>query len=426
MAGANDLQAGQLDKAAEHFERYLEFQPDDAGVMTEYADMLAKQMEKVPPGSRDPRKAIYLYEEVLKRDAGRDDIRRRLVTFYMLPRMRRYKDAETHLDILHQNCSDDGSLWQQHAICQESTGQYEAAAASLRKAIRFPPDQAHSYELLARILRKFLNQQQQSDEVISDMMLRHGQTAEAHLARARLIMEFSLGDIAADAGEAIRLAPENAEAILLMARVHQQKRRPEDAIALLEKGIKLYPNDARMYRHLAWIEYFLKRNDLARERLQAGIVNCPDAFDLHTSLAEILIQGKMFDQVQRIIAELKAKGVREDRISYLTARIAVERGQWPDAVATLERLRLESRNYQDLSIQINLLLAHCYKQMGDNDRQMQALQRVIEMDAHSLPARLGIAALYSSTNRLNEAIAEYEQIMTLPGAPNRPPWTWCG
>lgn len=413
----NALEAGQIDKAAAHFERYLEFQPDDAVVMAEFADMLSQQLEKTPPGSRDPRKAIYLYEEVLKHDGGRDDIRRKLVTFYMLPRMRRYKDAETHLEVLHQNCPEDGSLWQQEAICQESTGQYDAAANALRKAAKFPPDQVRSYELLARILRKHLNRVEQSDETIAEMMERHGQTAEAHLARARLLIEFSSGDIAADAAEAIRLAPENAEAILLMARVHQQKRRVNDAIALLEKGIKLYPNDARMYRHLAWIEYFLKRNDSARERLQAGIINCPEAFELHTALAEILIQGKMFDQVQKIIAELKAKGVREDRISYLTSRIAVERGQWPEAVASLERLRLESRNNTELSIQINLLLAHCYRQMGDNDRQMQALQRVVDFDAHSLPARLGIAALYANTNRLDEAIQQYEQLINLPGAP---------
>ncbi len=413
----NAQQNGQIDKAAEHFERYLEFQPNDVTVMIEFADLIEQQLAKLPPGSRNPRKVIYLLEEVLKRDAGRDDIRRRVVTLYMLPRMRRYKDAESHLEILHKSFAEDGLLWQQHAICQENTGQYEAAAESLRKATKFPPEQVRSHELLARLTRKHLNRPQQADDAIREMMARHGSSHEAHLARARYRMEFSLGDIADDAAEAFRLAPDNAEAILLMARVHQQKRRISDAVALLEKGIELFPSDARMYRHLAWIDYFRKRNDSARERLQAGIVNCPEAFDLHTSLAEILIQGKMFDQVQKIIAELKSKGVREDRLSYLTARIAVERGQWPDAIALLERLRVESRSYTDLLIQINLLLAHSYKQLGDNDRQLQALQRVLETDAQSIPARLGIAALYSNTNRLNDAIGQYEQILNLPNAP---------
>ena len=411
-------QAEQIDKAAAHYERYLEFEPDDAGAMTTYAEMLEQEMEKLPVGSRNPRKIVYLLEEALKFQAGRDDLRRRVVKHYLLPRMRRYKDAETHLDILQRTYPEDGSLWQQRAICQENTGQYEAAAESLRQATRFPPDQVMSYELLATLLRRHLNRYQQADAAIQEMMTRHGNSHEAYMARARYRIEFGLGDITSDAAEAIRLAPDNPEAILLHARSLQQNNKVDEAAAQLERGLKLYPNDARMIRHLAWIEYFQGKRDSARERLQAGIINCPDAFDLHTALSELLIQGKMFDQVQKIIADMKAKGVREERINYLTARIAVERGQWTEAIALLERLRPDARAYHDLSVQINILLAHSYKQLGDNERQLESLKRVLEHDVQSIPARLGIATLYAATNRIGESIKEYEQVVSLPGAPD--------
>src|SRR5262249_33649111 len=151
-----------------------------------------------------------------------------------------------------------------------------------------------------------------------------------------------------------------------------------EAVAQLERGLALFPSDARFYRHLAWIEYFQRKPDAARQRLQTGIVNCPDSFELQTALAELLIQGKMFDLVQKIIDEQKAKGVREDRIMYLTARIAVEREQWSEAVAMLEKLRPDAHANHDLSIQLNVLLAHCHRQLGDNDEQLKALRRVLE------------------------------------------------
>src|SRR5205814_2176806 len=156
------------------------------------------------------------------------------------------------------------------ATCQEQLGQYEPAAESLQKATRFPPDQIHSYELLAGLLRKRLNRAQQADAAIAEMVGNYSRSHEAYLARARYRMEFGLGDVSADAAEAIRLAPDNAEAILLHAMALQHARKIPKAIAQLEHGLKLYPNDPRMYKHLAWLEYLGKKPDAARQHLQAG------------------------------------------------------------------------------------------------------------------------------------------------------------
>jgi tetratricopeptide (TPR) repeat protein len=410
-------EAEAWDKAAMHYERYLEFKPDDAAVIIAFAEMLEQQMEKQAPGARNPRKIVYLLEEALRREAGRDDLRRRIVKHYLLPRMRRYKDAEAHLDILQRAFPEDGSLWQERAICQEQLGQYEAAEESLRKATRFPPDQVHGYELLASLLRKRLNRTQQADAAISEMMAAHGRSHDAYLARARYKMEFGLGDVAADAAEAVRLAPDDAEAILLHAWSLENDKKYAEAATQIEHGLKLYPNDWRMYKHIAWVEYLNKKPEIARKHLQAGIVNCPEAFELQTALAELLIQAKMFDQVHKIIAELKSKGVRDIYTGYLTAWIAVAHEQWTDAVTLLERLRPDARTHHELSIQVNILLAECYRQLGDDERQMESLKRVLEFDTQSIRARLGIAALLSSTNRLSEAIKEYEQIVALPNAP---------
>src|SRR5262249_29160694 len=162
----------------------------------------------------------------------------------------------------------------------------------LRNATRFPPDQIHGYELLASLLRKRLNRTQQADAAIGEMLTAHGRSHEAYLARARYKMEFGLGDVAADAPEAGPLAPHHPEAILLHAWSLEHDKKYADAATQIEHGLKLYPNDWRMYKHIAWVEYLNKKPEVARKHLQAGIVNCPEAFELQTALAELLIQAK--------------------------------------------------------------------------------------------------------------------------------------
>jgi cellulose synthase operon protein C len=408
---------GQVERAALFYSQYLEFRPGDQDTRVAFGAMLEKSLEKQSVGSRNPNSIIFLYEEALKVDPSRSDVRRRVVKLYMLPRMRRYSDAMAHLDQLQKDLPEDGEIWQLRGLCLEGTAKYEEATDALRQAIRFPPEQIQSHELLARILRQRLNRNQEADATIDQMIAQHGQSPEAHLARARYIMENNLGEIDKDVAQAIQLAPENAEAILLAARVEHSHQRIPEAVKLLEKGIQLYPDDARMYRHLAWIEYHLKQRDSARQHLQTAIEHCSDAYELHTALAELLIQGKMFDQVDKIISELKSKGVREDRIQYLTARIAVEQEHWVEAVNMLEKLRTEARNNADLSVQLNLLLAHCFRHLNDTDRQQESLKKTLEFDAQNVLARQGLATLYASLGRLSEAIQEYQQMLSFPNPP---------
>ena len=411
-------QDGHPEKAVQYYSQYLTLQPEDNEVRIALGVLLEQQLEKQPIYVRNPTQVLFLYDQVLLRDPERNDIRRKAVKLVLLPRLRRYQDALTHLDALQKSFPADGELWQLRGICLEGQSKFEEAEEAFRQAIDFPPDQVRSHELLARLLRQRLNRIKEADELIERMVQQHGDSHEAYLARARYRLEFKLGEIDADALEALTRAPDNIEAMLLAAKVEHGRKNYEKAVTLLENVIRQDPEDPRAYRHLAWIEYRLKKPESARERLQAGIVHCPEAYELHTTLVELMIQGKMFDQVQKILAELKNKGVREDRLTYLNARILVAQERWSEAVAVLEPLRADVRYSNELSVQINLLLAHCHRQLGDADRQFDALKRVLEFDAQSALARQGIAAMHAASGRLDDAIREYQQLVSLPTAPD--------
>src|SRR5262245_57657554 len=202
-------QENQPEKSAEYYFRYLEFKPKDTATRVAYAELLEEQFEKLPIGARNPKSVVDLYEEVLKKEPARDPVRRKLIALYMLPRMRKFDDALSHLDVIQQHVPADGALWQQRGICEEGMARYDAAVKAFDKAIEFPPDQIRSHELYARLLRKRLNKNQHADDTIQQMVERHGQSFEAWLARARYRMDYNLGEIATDAEKALALAPDN-------------------------------------------------------------------------------------------------------------------------------------------------------------------------------------------------------------------------
>jgi tetratricopeptide (TPR) repeat protein len=410
-------QEGHPEKAVQYYSQYLTLQPEDNQIRVVLGELLEQVLDKQPIYVRNPTQVVFLYDQVLLAEPDRHEIRRKLVKLTLWPRFRRYQDALTHLDALQKAFPDDGELWQLRGLCLEGQAKFEDALIAYRKAIESPPEQVRSHELLARLLRLRLNRFKDADDIIERMIKDHGRTYEAFLARARYRLEFKLGDIDADALEALTRAPDNLEAMLLAAKVEHGRKNYDKAVMLLENVIRQNPEDPRAYRHLSWIEYNLKKPETARERLQAGIVQCPESYELHTALAELLIQGKMFDQVQMILTELKNKGVREDRRNYLIARIHVAQAKWTEAVATLEPLRGDVRYSNELSVQVNLLLAHCQRQLGDMDRHLESLKRVLEFDAQSIPARQGIAVHHATMGRLDDAIREYQQLVALPSTP---------
>src|SRR5205814_303319 len=151
-------QENQPEKAAEYYFRYLEFKSDDTATRVAYAELLEQQLEKLPLGARNPKAVVDLYEEVLKKEPARDEIRRKLAALYMLPRVRKFDDALAHLEILADHTPEDGGLWRQRALCEEGMARYDAAVKAFEKAIEFPPDQVRSHELFGRLPRKRLDQ----------------------------------------------------------------------------------------------------------------------------------------------------------------------------------------------------------------------------------------------------------------------------
>ena len=59
----------------------------------------------------------------------------------MLPRVRKFDDALSHLEVVLERVPGDGGLWQQRAVCEEGMARYDAAVKAFEKRLSFPrPD----------------------------------------------------------------------------------------------------------------------------------------------------------------------------------------------------------------------------------------------------------------------------------------------
>src|SRR5262249_50739495 len=82
---------GFPDRAADYLGRYLAYAPGDTGVLAEYGLLL----DKLAKSARAQEGAYLVLDEVLRRDPGRLDVRRRQAQIAL--DLKRYLDAEENL-----------------------------------------------------------------------------------------------------------------------------------------------------------------------------------------------------------------------------------------------------------------------------------------------------------------------------------------
>ena len=133
---------------------------------------------------------------------------------------------------------------------------------------------------------------------------------------------------------------------------------------------------------------------------------CGCAWMLAKLLAE---QGKtteLMDQIQ----ELKGLGFTPTLLEFLEASYEVNSSQWAKAILSLSRLQPLLEPLPELKARVNSLLARCYDQQGDTERQRDALQRAVRANPSDLPARLALISNQVERGELDQAIEEYRKL----------------
>ncbi|HTU19758.1 MAG TPA: tetratricopeptide repeat protein, partial [Gemmataceae bacterium] len=292
------------------------------------------------------------------------------------------------------------------------------AASSYEDAIRDDPRQLEAYLRLALLYQYRLDQPEKAGRVFDALVRYNSSSAEAYLARAIQGMTHgSLSEAGRDLLRARELAPEDAHVLLAAAELERRRGRLPEARRFLLQGRAREPGNLTMHLNLARLERESGHPREAVSCLRQGLQALPDQPDLMLLLAETLVDVDDEPAVEELIQRLRRPGSPPSLAHYLHGRLQMHRKQWMQAIHTLEEVIQSPACAPALASRSSLFLAHCYEQVRDRVRQLAVLRQAVALDKASATARLELAAALQRDGRIEEALEQYREVVTMGQAP---------
>ena len=399
--------AGKYADAEQLFREHLAVVPDDIEVKLKYAEAILKNQGS----SRRQVEALTIFDSVLGRHTGRDDVRRRAAE--LATEMGAFERARIHLDILLKTASStgrqDGHLEYLMARCREHEGDFAGAAEYYGSAVEHrAPERIEAARLRATLLRDKLDEKAEADKVIDAMVKSDPDDYRVYLARGqyrRLPDGKGSGD---DFRKALQLAPERPEVYLKVAEAAERESGPGAARQVLEEGLAKAQRSVELYRELSNLHHRAGRGDQAIEALELGLKVMPEELHLRLQLALLLANrgeaeaGKLGMQIE----ELKRVGANRLFIQYLTACYYVNKGHFLEAKRILTSLQPDVGQLPEMKAMVNRLLDRCYAGIGVDEPRQDAALMAYSTNPKDPAARRGWIEALRSRGDLDGAIRE--------------------
>jgi len=399
--------AGDRWKAIQNLQKYLGLESKDIEAEAELGMLLADVAEN--------RHAYVRLEKVLRSDPDRTEVRRKLVDVAI--ELRRFSDARVHLEKLLAISPADHELLARMGRCYAAVGDYTKAVEQYTKAVESKPDEVEVYARLAGVYRVGLERPDEADRWMERLVGANPDSAEAHVLRARhLRVTRKPAEAAQSASRALELAPENPEALVLATQCAAGLEEFDQARQYAHKLIELQPKRVAAYVTLADVETRAGSRGEAIRCVERGLEAIPGQSDLLWTLALLVVEEGQVEKAQATARQLREAEYSDPLVRYLEARIELAQGHWLAARRQLEPIRGELTGWPDLLKRVDFSLGKCYQELGNTDQQLTAYRRAVGADPFWVPARAGLAAALLSTGRIDEALQEFRQIMSMDRA----------
>jgi predicted Zn-dependent protease len=415
---AENARAKEPDRAMRFLDIYLVKNPSDNEARVEFAKLLRA-------GARTPadlRRLVPVLTKILELDSERADIRRELIDLDM--RTGQLDDAIKHITILLQADPAEEKLQELLADCKcTKLGSEEDGAKAYETLLADHPDRIPVYVKLAAFLRNRLHLPARANHWMNKLVESNDKAFAAYVARARYRMEFAGADTAEkDVDEALRLAPNQPEVLLLAAEFAQSlpHKNGQQARRYLDQLLAIQP-DARAYEMLAGLEVSSQRPQTAIRWLRQGLEKLPENTDLLWNLAYLLIQTVDASGARAAIGDLSKFALAPGRLAFLQAALDVQEGKWLKASKALENTRDQLKQEPKLLVQLDLLLARCYTDLGDPSRALLAYQQSVKREPLNPAGRLGLVNAHLELGQLDLALKECQSLTALSPPP---PTSW--
>ena len=433
-------QKGDFARAETLYRQLLQHFPDDQELQIKYANVLLKISQS--PDAQAAAAAIYSGVLARPRSGAREDVRRLLVKLkfdmgQLLSTAGQMNGADVELKILLDMPANknDGHLLYLRGRCSEEKGDdpgaVQEAVEYYQKAIDCDaPERINAAERKARLLCDKLNQPTEAKSVIDAIVKDAPSDYRVYLARGRFLLEstasdksgmFNKADVKNDFEKARKVAPHEPEVYLQLAQLalREEKSGYEQAREILKDGLKNAPDSVELYNFLASIEFRAGKTDKAAALdraiavLEAGLKRRPDQGDLRVHLTDLLVERGDTGKLDFQIEELKKLGHPQPLIRYFAACSCINKRKFLKARQILLALQAAMNRTANVRFKsrINVLLAQCYKELGEPEMEENAYLLAYSANHDDLKARLGwITTLVNQGDTLG-AIKEYRAVV---------------
>ena len=387
--------------------------PKDVEIKIKYADALLK----AAPLPRRQEEALGIYSEILTRNPGRTDVRRKLAELKIAMGRLRDSGAEAELKILLNMAENknDGNLHFLMGRCYEDGKNDVDAVTSYRQAIEHnAPQRIEAYQRLATLLRsQDQPQPKAADQAIEEMVKSAPENYLVYLERGRYRRQFGLPGSGADFQKALELAGDKPDVYLEMAKTAEAQSGYEEARQVYEMGLKKASGSTEIYEALTSLELRTGHVDQAVETLEFALKSPVNKGNLRWILANVLAIRGDTGKLQLQIEELRKIGYPDVLLQVLKASFWINSSEFMKARQIL--VPLESVSVAilgaDLKARINDMLARCYSQLGEPGMQQEAYLRALAANPRDTTAKLGLIYRMINDGEVEVAINEYRKLV---------------
>lgn len=295
------------------------------------------------------------------------------------------------------------------ALAEISLGNPDAAAAHIDRLLADNPDQA-----LGRLVAhaRSLNQEESNQllAAFSQLTEQYPRQGALWYARALHLHQQGLPERALEANEqALKLARDHEEALLLKARLLNELGRHDDALRHLRRVIRRHPEAHRP--QILNVRLLLEhgRNDQAMRQIEALSKRYPDDPDLRYSLILHALDQGAYQQSRPALEELLADGYRPSEIHLQLARIAEHEEDYAGAIEHYLKV-----NRGDEALRANVHAARLYYQIDQPEAGAQLMAELRDRHPQHLPTLFAAEAEMRTSHAdaegamalLNEALGE--------------------
>jgi tetratricopeptide (TPR) repeat protein len=283
-------------------------------------------------------------------------------------------------------------------------GDLVKAKLEAQNAAQINPKNAQARFILARVAEE----QKEYGQMFGHLLVAVDEDPKLVEARIKLGTLYFLGQAWEDAGKQTAIlmeqAPQDARVRLLNARVLIQKGEQAAGIAEIGEAIKLDPDNVEAILlqasafAIADLDQGLATIDAALERLPSDKVR-----PLRELRVVMLSQGKRTADVETDLAALARDFPEEDTYQFQLARFYTSMGRVDDA----ERLLKEVADLDPTDTTRRLGYVQFLATQKNIDQAEAALKTFIEQSPDDYKLKVALGELYEGTKRPDEALASY-------------------